>query len=448
VVSGPGYDVSVLRSPRRTGVVLLAVGFLAVACPTAERVPAPFPPAAATRDGRWRQDVDYLAAELPRLHVDAYVTTPRATFEAEALALSDAVPDLPDHVLVFRLCALTADLRDDHTRVQWSNEDLSLGRLPLGLQWFDDGLHMVAGRPQDMELLGWRLLAVNDVTAAEAAARVAVLTARENEASTRDKVPGLLVVADALDAVGLLPDPAAVRYTFECVPMDPPAQADAPAPARRVLELAPVRPAPGERFVLTTLVAPPPSERPRGGAYWFERLPDGETLLLGYESCRADPERPFADFVASLLAEADAAPVARLVIDVRRNSGGDSGVAQPLLDALEDRPDLAGAGRLYVLIGHRTYSSAMLNAWELRERLGAVLVGESTGGRPNAYGELRSFRLPNSGLQVTYSTKRFVLLPGPGETLAPDILAPLTSRDWLAGRDVALAAALAASERP
>ena len=36
-----------------------------------------------------------------------------------------------------------------------------------------------------------------------------------------------------------------------------------------------------------------------------------------------------------------------------------------------------------------------------------IFVGEETGGKPNHFGEVRSFKLPNSGLEVSYSTKYF-----------------------------------------
>ena len=37
----------------------------------------------------------------------------------------------------------------------------------------------------------------------------------------------------------------------------------------------------------------------------------------------------------------------------------------------------------------------------------AIFIGEPTGGRPNHFGEVKSFNLPNSGLSVRYSTKYF-----------------------------------------
>ena len=125
----------------------------------------------------------------------------------------------------------------------------------------------------------------------------------------------------------------------------------------------------------------------------------------------------------------------------RANGGGDSSVADPLLQGLRSRRHLADSGRLFTLIGNGTFSSAMMNAITLRREAGAILVGEPTGGKPNSYGQVRSFALPNSGLTVSYSTQFFRLLPDSNtDSLYPEIAAAVSSADYRAGRDPALAA--------
>jgi hypothetical protein len=97
-----------------------------------------------------------------------------------------------------------------------------------------------------------------------------------------------------------------------------------------------------------------------------------------------------------------------------------------------------------VLIGPRTFSSAVLNAIQFRQRTAAILVGEPTGGEPNHYGEVKSFTLPNSGLSVYYSTRRFVYIEGDASSaLEPDRVVPLMAADLLAGRDPVLEAVIA-----
>jgi hypothetical protein len=174
--------------------------------------------------------------------------------------------------------------------------------------------------------------------------------------------------------------------------------------------------------------------------YWFETLPEANALYFQYDVCAEMQDLPFADFTRSLFETVDSEGLDRIVIDLRNNGGGNSAVLHPFLEGLAERPDLD----VFVLIGRRTFSSALMNAIELDQEANATLVGEPTGGRPNHYGEVRSFALPNSQLKISYSTKFFRELPDSDPpSLQPEIAAPPTLANQLAGHDAALAAALA-----
>jgi hypothetical protein len=91
-----------------------------------------------------------------------------------------------------------------------------------------------------------------------------------------------------------------------------------------------------------------------------------------------------------------------------------------------------------------TFSSAVLNAIELVQRLHARLVGGPSAGAPSGYGEVKTFALPHSKLTVRYSTKHFVNAAFPGDALEPDLAVTVRAADWFAGRDPAIDAILAA----
>jgi hypothetical protein len=128
---------------------------------------------------------------------------------------------------------------------------------------------------------------------------------------------------------------------------------------------------------------------------------------------------------------------------LRRNGGGDSHVIGPLKRGLTARRNKLG--KFYVLIGPGTFSSAVDNAIELQRSLGAVFVGEPSGGKPSSYGEVKQVALPNSKLVVQYTSKWFGSHKDsePGD-LTPAIPAPRTLVDLIAERDPALTAALTA----
>jgi hypothetical protein len=170
--------------------------------------------------------------------------------------------------------------------------------------------------------------------------------------------------------------------------------------------------------------------------YWYEYLPDSRALYVQYNECSNDPKLPFSRFASDVFREADSAKVERFVIDLRFNGGGDSRIIGPLISGLHSRIRLRS--HLYVLIGPSTFSSAQLNAIDLRDKTGAVLVGLATGEKPNSYGEIKTFTLPNSGFHVQYTTKFFHLADGDPSALEPSVSVPYSLDDALAGRDPAL----------
>jgi len=172
--------------------------------------------------------------------------------------------------------------------------------------------------------------------------------------------------------------------------------------------------------------------------YWFTWDAARGLLYIKYNLC-SDGTPSFASMVRDVFAIADAQTVQRFVVDLRNNPGGNSQVVQPLIDALRQRPALRG--RLYAIVNRRTISSGLLAALDLQSA-GAILAGEPTGGKPNSYGDQRSFQLPNSRLTVFHSTKYFDLVPGDPPALAPDLQVSITSAAFFARRDPVLDAIL------
>jgi hypothetical protein len=177
--------------------------------------------------------------------------------------------------------------------------------------------------------------------------------------------------------------------------------------------------------------------------YWYEYLPDSQTLYIQYNKCTEDPARAFADFSKELFAFADAHPIQRTIVDLRFNQGGNSMVIKPLENGLKSRKALSAQGHLFALIGPSTFSSGLLAATEFDNDLHAVLIGEPTGEKPNSYGEIRILTLPNSQLRTTYCTKYFRLTKNSdAPALEPKILMKPSLADFLAGRDPVMDAAI------
>jgi C-terminal processing protease CtpA/Prc len=97
-------------------------------------------------------------------------------------------------------------------------------------------------------------------------------------------------------------------------------------------------------------------------------------------------------------------------------------------------------GPTSLLIGERTFSSAMLLADASRTYDLMLTVGQPTGGVPNALGDIGPFKLPNSGIVVSFSQKMFIRASGDMADLGP--VRPHIEVAQVTGRDAALERAI------
>jgi hypothetical protein len=135
----------------------------------------------------------------------------------------------------------------------------------------------------------------------------------------------------------------------------------------------------------------------------------------------------------------------RIVLDLRGNTGGSSSLLSRLIRYFERRSDLKG--KVYVAINGSTFSSGLINAFQLK-KAGGILIGTPSGSPLNHFGDVRTFVLPNSRLQVSHSTRRFLLDRSyhAGEPLRVDIPLVEKASDWFSGNDPVLERVIATIE--
>lgn len=300
----------------------------------------------------------------------------------------------------------------------------------------EDGLFVTQASSVSASALGAKLVQIGDTPIEQAYQALVPVISHENDAWLRTITPGYLVTVEILQALKLIPAGNTGRFIFEDrsgqrFTLELPAQ-----PLTTTLALRAHDPATG--YI-------PLSSRNTNLNYWFQYLGSTRMLYFAYNAAQEMSSQPFASFAAQFLAAVDANPIDLLVIDLRHNAGGNSAILDPVAQGLAQRIDRLQANpnfRIYAIIGHRTFSTGLLHACQARSQ-GVLLVGEPTGGKPKHFGDVRSFALPNSGLQVSYSTKLFDVCGPDIPSLLPDISTPLYSTDFSRRHDQFLAEILA-----
>jgi hypothetical protein len=147
---------------------------------------------------------------------------------------------------------------------------------------------------------------------------------------------------------------------------------------------------------IATSWVPRPDQRP----FHFET--SGGIVHFTDNEIGNDKDETLAAFLGRMMPVVERSDA--LVIDLRENPGGNGSYNRVLLHALIRSRKLREPGRLFVLIGRRTFSAATDLCVRLEQNTNAVFVGEPTGGSPNGWGDSRKLTLPSSGLTVRVST--------------------------------------------
>lgn len=395
------------------------------------------------RDAKWQQDIQFFVETLSAHGTgqkDFSRLYPPATFNPATASLKADIPKLSDDEISFRLMQIMASAHVSHNML-WPQGPGFVPRLPVRFHWYSDGLAVDAASQEYADTLGAQVVKIRDNTPEELLAKIAPYIAHENDPWLRLELTKVIRGEAMLRHFDLIGPDGKVAITFQ-----------KPGQPLFTMSVALADPMPNLVRLSQALQLPIPlylSHQTQN--YWYQYLADSQTLYIQYNKCKDDPKLSFQDFTKQVLAEADAHPVKRIVLDLRLNEGGDSAVIDPLQEGLEARSK--SIGHLFVLIGPATFSSAMMNALFLQrginsrgrhENLKAILVGEPTGDGLNTLGNARPFVLPNSKITGQYTTKLIGNPKAAPVTPQPDIYAPRTLASDVAGRDPALEAAIAA----
>ncbi|MBI4905876.1 MAG: hypothetical protein HY820_19740 [Acidobacteria bacterium] len=373
----------------------------------------------ATRDQRWRDDLQFLQQRITATHPNPYTQISREQFAESVQQLNDTIPQLSDGAVIAGLAKIAASIGDYHTSLSLTQGTAGFRFPPIRLRWFPDGLFVTQASDAHGPSIGKRVVQIGDKPAEDAYAAVRPYISGENDWWARLISGNYLISPDILLTAGVIAADGPVPFVFEDgtainVALAPAALLNGPVIAKPLF---------------------PYYRRNPSQYYWYDYLPEAQTVYIKYNACTSMNTLPFSRFLTQMLQEFAETQPSKAVIDMRNNGGGSSAVLQPMIDALQVAIRQGfPPSKLFVVIGRETASSASLNAATLKG-LGATLIGEPVGGGASGFGEVIQFSLPNSRLVVNCSSRVFQIPNAPGPTIAPDVAFELKASDYFADRD-------------
>jgi tetratricopeptide (TPR) repeat protein len=365
-------------------------------------------PVDKTEAEKWRNDLRYMAEEMPKFHKNLFHTMTREHFASAVNRLNERIPKLARHQIIVEMARIVAMVGDGHTNIAPTRDPkIGFHILPVKLYFFADGLYVRSATTEQSDLLGAKVLNIGNATTAEAYQKVGELIGRDNEMDIKFFAAFLLTMPEVLHATGLIDDPNEARFVVESagqtrtVTLKPAGPAAMMPPDTDLSWL----PQPGWIDVRDTTRVPTPLWlKDPTNKYWFEYLPSARTLYLQVNQIGNKDDESMQVFTNRLLTFIDSSPVERLALDLRLNRGGNGEFNRPLLRAIIKANKIDQRGKLFVIIGRSSWSAAQFLINNLEDYTNAIFVGEPSGGKRNSYGDSRRITLPNSGMTVRVST--------------------------------------------
>lgn len=370
--------------------------------------------------------------------------SPAAKAEARQLAsqLGQYLGDEPRFELeVVRIVAL-AD--NGHTAIfppQWT---LRYPRSPVRVGLFSDGLYVIAAPSEYAAALGKPVATINGQPWQQV--RRAYSAFQGGAEQFKDQFFPIFAETPALlEAAGLGSDPSRLHLTLS----DGQSLSIAPVMAPLKDTLA-GNPMPRDATALVKGPLPLYLLHP-DELYYFAELPEEDAAYIRIDGIYG---KGLEAFLSQSLERLRAGKQRNIILDLRFDMGGDLNRARDFAKAL---PGLAKGGRIYVITSGRTFSAAISTTGYVKQADPAKvrIVGEPVGDRLEFWAEGDMIELPGLGAKILHATERHNYQTGCQEadcheairqnpirvaSLQPDLPAPLTFDDYVAGRDPAMEA--------
>jgi tetratricopeptide (TPR) repeat protein len=399
---------------------------------------------------QWREDLKYLASELPKRHKNLFHTMTRAQFEAAVGDLDARIPTLTQNQIAMELAKLVTMVGDGHTRLVPLFEPTQRFRsFPVSIYVFKEGVFIQAADKAYSDAVGGRILQIGKVPVEQIITKLREYVPSENEMGLKNAVPLYIGSPEVLQALGFITDTEKVPFLIE---KDKKTFTVEMQPKGLISEMI------GKPVGLDWIDARQGAANPaplwikgnqngywgESGGYRYEYLKEQKILYIQLNQVLRTPEKPLAQFFQEIVSFAKANEVDKLVLDVRQNGGGNNGLVPLIVRPIIQLEKLDQKGKFFVLIGRQTFSAAQNLVNALEKFTNATFVGEPTGSHVNMYGDARRFTLPNSKMTVRASTlwhqdnielDKRIWTP-------PHVAAPLTFADYSKNIDTAMQAIL------
>ncbi len=397
----------------------------------------------------WQSDLRFLQQTVHKDYAFLFKKITAETFDAEVEKLYRSMPSMNNNERMAGLGRIVSLFKYGHTSISWRQSPFRYHVAPVNFYWFSDGLYAEGADKKYAAIVGAKLVKVEGVPVMKALEAVKPLVPAENDQYFKAYGLDFLAIPEALHAQGvaklLKPN---ITYTFEKDGKTFEQVVTAIEGFQLPRQYGFVTPGP-DWVSVRDQQSTPRYLKNIDKNYYYEFLPESKTVYVRQSQVLDDPQETIADFYKKVFDFIDKNDVQKLVIDVRLNGGGNNYKNKPVLTGIIECKKINRPGKLFVIIGRRTFSACQNLVNEFSNYTNALFVGEPTAENINFYGDNRRVELPKTGIPVYLSFAWWQDRPQweNADWLAPGLAVEMSFDEYRSNKDPVLDACINFSDK-
>jgi tetratricopeptide (TPR) repeat protein len=411
--------------------------------------PASFNNAVKLTAADWQTDLRFLQQTVHKDYAFLFKKVSADDFDAAVEKLYKSMPAMKENERIAGLARIVSSFKYGHTIMGWRQSPFKYHVAPVNFYWFSDGLYVEGADKNYASIVGAKLVKVEGVPVMQVLEAIKPLVPAENDQYFKAYGLDFMAIPEALNAQGISKElKTNVTYTFE----KDGKTFEQTLEAKEAFHLprdygfvtpgtdwASVRDQSHEPYYLKNI----------SKNYYYEYLPDSKTVYVRQSQVLDDKEETIAAFYKKVFEFIDKNEVDKLVIDVRLNGGGNNYKNKPVITGIIECKKINKPGKLFVIIGRRTFSACQNLVNEFSNYTNALFVGEPTAENINFYGDTRPVELPKTGIPVFLSFAWWQDKPQweNADWLAPQLAVDMSFEEYKTNKDPVLEACLNFNEK-
>ena len=405
---------------------------------------------------QWLEDLDFVMKTLIDKHPDVFYRIGEEEFNRTAAKAKRQINrSQTDEECFVAIRQVVASIRDGHTSLSANNLPGYRDIFPVRMYEFYDGIFITGIAEKYKRHVGSKVIKIGRLSAEEAFRRAGTLTFADNDFSKKNQAPAIVIacrlahglgITERMDRLSLFLE--AENGEHEEIVIFP----SAPAGANNMLRGMDIGP---DGIPFSSAFTGTPKQIPMylrhldgNHNYWFEHDRENKAIFMQFNLVVHHRDETFDEFYKRMFnyIDSNAKNIDKFVLDLRFNSGGNGLMVLPFINEIIKRDKINRLGHLYVLIGRRSFSAAVLLVAEMMLHTRALIVGEPAGAAQNMFSDIvNGGTLPNSGITLFLSSEYFNIAWPANKSflIPPHYPAPFSSSDFFSGKDPALEAIFA-----